>query len=84
MGLDVRRVYVSPKVRAKLGSKHGVTEDEALDACYDRRGARWIYDDERGWRLAIEGWNEHRRLIQVILYPTDEEGLWNLGSAQYG
>ena len=84
MGLDIHSVYISDAMTAKIGSKHGLTQDEILDACWHRIREGWVYDDRRGWRLFLEGYNEHHRVVQVVLYPTAQDGHWNLGTAQYG
>lgn len=78
----IHEVEVSDHVRAKINSKHGVTEDDVLDACEDIVTAGWIEEPERGPRLLIVGRTASGRTIRVILYPVDPDaGTWRLGTA---
>lgn len=83
MGYDIRSVYISPAVNAKINSKHGVTQDEVLDACVRVVTASWIAD-ERGRRLYIDGKTARGRRLLVVLYPTNDPSLWNPGTAYFG
>ncbi|WP_131744993.1 hypothetical protein [Frankia sp. Cppng1_Ct_nod] len=73
---------VSPAVRAKLSSKHGLDAKEVAAALVgvDKLVAAWDDDPERGRRAMVEAWLGARRVL-VVLYPTREDGEWNLGSA---
>lgn len=84
MAEEIRSVYISDAMRAKIGSKHGLSPDDVLDACSNVRSAAWHLHEEYGWRLLVEGWNQYGRLVQVKLYPTTKQGHWNLGTAQFG
>jgi hypothetical protein len=76
-------VYISPAMRAKINDpNHRLTVDDVLHACWHRKFTRWIYDEERGWRLYIEGTTEFGKPVIVVLYPTTEPGLWNFGTAK--
>ena len=78
----IHEIEVSDHVRAKINSKHGVTEDDVLDACDNIVKAGWIEDPQRGPRLLIEGRTPSGRTIRLILYPVDpEKGTWRLGTA---
>ena len=82
-----RRIWVavlrvSPPVRAKLSSKHGLEAEEVAAALIgmDKLVAVWNDDAERGRRAIVEVLLGTRRIL-VVLYPTREDGEWNLGSA---
>jgi hypothetical protein len=83
MAEDIREVYISPAMNAKINDpNHRLTADDVRHACLNRRHSRWVYDDERGWRLYVEGATEYGDRAIVVLYPTTEPGLWNLGTAR--
>jgi uncharacterized DUF497 family protein len=85
-----KQVYIadidcSAKVLEKINSKHGVSLHEVYEAVmYPARLTRatWVYDVERGSRLAAEGVTLSGRVVRVVLYPVDEQdGTWRLGTA---
>lgn len=76
-------MYISPAMNAKINDpNHRLTADDVLHACWHPRYTAWVYDDERGQRLYIEGTTEFGAPVIVVLYPTSEPGLWNLGTAR--
>jgi hypothetical protein len=80
---DIREVYISPAMNAKINDpNHQLTADDVLHACWKRTHSSWAYDEERGWRLYVEGRTEFGVPVIVVLYPTTEPGLWNLGTAR--
>lgn len=66
---------------AKIGSKHGLSVQDVEHACQRYRRAAWDLDAERGRRLLVNGPAESGREIFVVLYPTDEHGVFNIGTA---
>jgi hypothetical protein len=82
VGVDIREVNITPGVLAKLGSKHGVTADHVIAACTNVISVVWK-NDHRGRRLYLRGYTEHRRELFVVLYPTAQEGLWNVATARF-
>ena len=86
----VERVYVavidcSGSVLAKINQKHGVTLAEVEEAVLfpaRLRRAAWVWDAQRGDRLAAEGITLSGRVLRVVLYPVDRDaGTWRLGTA---
>jgi hypothetical protein len=82
VGVDLREINITPAVRAKIGSKHGVTTDQVLAACTNLIRTAWRTDD-RGRRLYLEGYTEENRILFVVLYPTARPGLWNVATARF-
>jgi hypothetical protein len=75
-------VDISPAVATKIQSKHGVTPDEAREACGGYQQARWTYSDDRGLRLSVVGVTASGRRLKLILQPVDEgDGVWRLRTA---
>lgn len=77
-------IYVSPTTSAKINGKHHVTEDEVREVCHRPINSTWVYDEERGRRLFLEGRTERGRVLLIVLYPTYQYGSWNLGTAYPG
>ena len=82
--VELSEIRISPTVRAKIQGKHGLDDDDVLDACEDVIDLGWVYDEERGWRLFVEGWARTQMRICVILYPTADPAAWRLGTAFRG
>lgn len=82
MGVDLREISITPAVRAKIGSKHGVTADQVLAACTNVIRTAW-HTDERGRRLYLEGYTQENQNLFVVLYPTDQPGRWNVATARF-
>lgn len=53
--MDLRKINITPAVRAKIGSKHGITRVQVLAACTNVIRTAW-HTDERGRRLYLEGY----------------------------
>src|SRR5215216_6041593 len=81
---EIREVIFSQAMIAKINNdQHRLTEDDVLHACSHRlRPPRWVYDEERGRRLYIEGKTEWGKSVIVVLYSTGEPGVWRLGTAR--
>ncbi len=83
----IGQVVVPPAVAEKIGSKHGLSEQDVRDAVqWPARvlQASWLEppDDPRGPRLVVKGLTGTGRLIKVVLYPVDQtDGIWRLGTA---
>lgn len=76
-------MYISDRMKAKINNAtHRLTADDVLHACWHPTYTSWVYDDERGWRLYLQGVTEFGQPVIVVLYPTQERGLWNLGTAR--
>lgn len=73
---------ISPAVRSKLASKHHLVADEVAAAVERIPGLRcgWDDDPDRGLRALVRV-TVRGRAVLVVLYPTSETGVWNLGSA---
>ena len=82
MGVDLREINITPAVRAKIGSKHGVTKDQVLAACTNVIRTAW-HTDARGRRLYLEGYTEENQILFVVLYPTAHPGRWNVATARF-
>ena len=82
MASEIRFIIIPPEKRAKLGSKHGVSEDEVNDACTTGlQDSRWAIHPTYGRRLLVKGRTEHGRLLYIYLYPTPLPWQWRLGTA---
>lgn len=85
--IHIGQVIVPPAVAEKIGSKHGLSEQDVRDAVqWPARvlQASWLEppDDPRGPRLVVKGLTGTGRLIKVVLYPVDQtDGIWRLGTA---
>jgi hypothetical protein len=82
----IAEVRISPTVRAKLATKHQVTEQDVSEALVltplERAG--WEHHRERGWRLLVTGKTADGRRLNAVLYPADEpDGTWWLGTAMW-
>lgn len=77
-------IVFSDAMVAKIGSKHGITVDEVLEACTDPVKTSWIYDDEHGRRLLVRGATDSGRRLRVVLYATERHGQFNFGTAMPG
>jgi hypothetical protein len=82
VGVDLREINITDAVRAKIGSKHGVTSDQVLAACSNVIRVAW-HTDERGRLLYLEGRTEHDQVLFVVLYPTAHPGRWNVATARF-
>jgi len=70
-------------VAAKIAEKHNLTElevKEAFELTWLER-AGWDLHEERGWRLLVVGRTYTRRVLNGVLYPSVEDGVWWLGTA---
>ena len=69
---------VSPAVRAK----HSIDADDVSAAVICAKGltATWNDHPARGRRALVEVWVGRSRVL-AVLYPTELEDAWNLGSA---
>jgi hypothetical protein len=82
MGVVIRVIEVSDHVKSKINSKHGVTEDDVVEACERYTEAVWDEDPERGRRLLVKGTTRSGRVVRVVLYPDEpDRGTWRLGTA---
>ena len=83
----IGHVIVPPGVAEKIGSKHGLSEQDVRDAVQwpaQVVEAVWLEppDDLRGPRVVAKGLTSTGRVIKVVLYPVDEsDGTWRLGTA---
>jgi len=78
----VAELLVSPRTEQKLVSKHGITVREVEDEVVCVAGLRgwWDHHPTRGRRLLLFVTIRGRPAL-VVLYPTVDTGVWNLGSA---
>ncbi len=80
----IAEVEISASVADKINSKHNVTPEEVREAIILRTPlrARWVYDANRGDRLAVVAEGYGGRTLKVLLYPIDvNDGRWSLGTA---
>jgi hypothetical protein len=82
VGVDLWKINITDAVRAKIGSKHGVTTDQVLAACSNVIRLAW-HTDERGRRLYLEGRTDEDQVLFVVLYPTAQPGFWNVATARF-
>lgn len=81
MALRFIELEVDDERIAHIGSKHGVTIDEVVDALEDVMGSIWDDDPDRGRRLYVWGRAEHRTVF-VCLRPLNvQAGAWRLITA---
>lgn len=78
----VAELRISERTAEKLRDGHGVDADDVRDAVENVPGLRgnMHFHPQRGWRmlLAVQVRGESCR---VVLYPTDADEVWNLGTA---
>lgn len=84
MGERILHIYVSPTVNAKINSKHGLNVDDVWAVSQNVTRSHWVYDEQRGRRLYVQGYTEYGNPAIIILYPTGDPGYWNLGTACQG
>lgn len=78
----VAELLVSDRVEQKIIHRHRLTIEEIEDAivCQQRLLGSWSDEQPRGLRFLV--WTIIRgRWVVVVLYPTGDPGVWNLGSA---
>jgi hypothetical protein len=80
----IATLCVSAATESKIIQKHGIQMDELEEAVVGVPGlrARWHDHPKRGRRLLVETFIRGRRVL-VVLYPSDVENEWNLGSAYF-
>ena len=81
MAVRIYVIEISDHVRAKINGRHGLTEDDVIDAC--ERYEQAVFDqDDRGRRLLLRGRTRSGRTVRIVLYPVDEAaGTWRLVTA---
>jgi hypothetical protein len=81
-GLWVARLDCSARTAHKVATVHGVNADEVLDAVVATPGLRyvWHHHPERGVRAIVEVELRGRAHL-VVLYPSEQEDHFRLGSA---
>jgi hypothetical protein len=81
----IAQILISPRVLEKIGSKHGVSEQDVRQAFIltHRVEARWDLSEEHEcWRVLAVGVTYSGGLLKAALYPVDEHrGCWRLGTA---
>ncbi len=84
MALESRDVLVTRELAAKLGSKHGVMDDEIVEVldCHDL-AARWNVNEHGVEYLMCRGVTDSGRRLAVVLYPLGavEGARWRLATA---
>lgn len=77
-------LFVSYKTEQKLVHKHQMSVEEVESVLVNVRGLYGSWDDDpaRGSRLLVRVTIRGRRAL-VVLYPTDDPTVWNLGSAYF-
>lgn len=81
----VARLKISLRTAEKIRQKHRIEPDEVWDEveCVDGLTFVWDYsEDQGGWRAIVEV-HLPRGTMLVVLFPTREEDVWNLGSAYF-
>lgn len=81
MALPFLVVVISYRVEQKLINDHHVTTDEVQEAVARRTTPRWAPNDQGVNRVLFYGTTDGDRRLRISLYPTDEDGVWRLGSA---
>ena len=81
--VPIAEIKYSAGMIQKLGSKYGLTKDDVNEACTPPRIVRttWDYHPERGRRLLVRGRTASGHVLKVVLYPTDDHGVFRLGTA---
>ena len=81
----VARLKISPRTAEKIQQAHHLEPNDVRDEvqCVEGLTFAWNYSETQGgWRAIVEV--RHRRgLMLVVLFPTREEDIWNLGSAYF-
>jgi hypothetical protein len=69
----VAQLIIPPEVEAKIRRKHGLTGQEVREAVVYARdaAAKWLEDDEHGYRLAIRGSTYKGRPVIAYMDPQD-------------
>lgn len=80
----VATLRVSYRTEQKLIQKHRITVAEVDDAVVGVPGLRGAWNDDpvRGRRLLLSVTLRGRRAL-LVLYPTSDPYVWNLGSAYF-
>ena len=80
--LWVARVNVSARTREKIASRHGLDVDDIVGHVVGVAGLAYTWHDhaEHGLRALVEVQLRAARVL-VVLFPTDAEDEFNLGSA---
>jgi len=79
-------VTIGPATATKIRNKQNVTPADVREAVILCAVARsgWDHHLERGWRLLVTGTVGSGRLLNVVLYPVDQDdGRWRLGTAMW-
>ena len=78
----VEELLISPRISEKVAGKHHLDPEAVRSQIERREGLTFSWDEHPtyGWRMLgyIEFLSVH---VLVILYPTDDLYIWNLGSA---
>lgn len=78
----IASVEISDSVRSNVGSKHGLSIDDVIAVATSRTTLReWDDSPTHGRRLLITGYTPSGRHIRVVLFPTDTDGAFQLGTA---
>lgn len=80
----IAELQVSDRTAQKLIHKHRITVEEVESATVGVPGLQgaWDNDPERGRRLLLLVTIRGRQAL-VVLYPTSDPYVWNLGSAYF-
>ena len=78
----VALLRISPSVQTKISGRHQLQAADVAAAVERVKSltCAWDTDPERGRRAFVQTMIRGSRVL-VVLYPTDEDGVWNLGSA---
>lgn len=80
--IEIVSVEISDDVRAKLGSKHGLEEDDVWNALETRSKAGFSDHPDYGRRLLVRGSALNGDTLRIVLYPiAGSPGAWRLGTA---
>ena len=78
----VADLRISDRTAEKLRDDHDLDPDDVREAVEDVPGlqGKADFDPDRGWRiiLVVQVKDEACR---IVLYPTDDDAVWHLGSA---
>lgn len=82
--LYVAILRVSPKVADKINGLHHISAEEVWDevGCQENLIYVWHTHPKRGLRALVDA-TIQGRAARVVLYPTDIEGVYNLGTAYF-
>jgi len=80
----IAELCVSDSTEQKLTHKHRITVDEVEQAVKCVAGLRgsWDHDRARGSRMLLHAAVRGRPVL-VVLYPTSDPDVWNLGSVHF-